>query len=246
MTVKGTEGIGLAYDNISTYYDELYNNGARTKNRSISVVKNRSSETESVYELGCGTGVVLEGYSDDYVIGGIDLSPGMIELAKRKLPEADLSVGDMSEMPNDRPWDVVISLFGAMNHSLDFDHWLRTFRRIHECLSDGGTFVLELQTCNYYKSIANSGMKIRPIGDSYYSVGYGDLEDGVIDCCSNFFKGDGSNIYSLTKSSFKKRCVDGELVMDELQDIFSDVRLEMECGITSADTIGSELYICTK
>lgn len=65
-----------------------------------------------VLEIGCGTGTNLELFADSGCeIAGIDLSPSMMDLAKKKLGDrADLRIGDASEMPfEDDSFDLVLS-----------------------------------------------------------------------------------------------------------------------------------------
>jgi ubiquinone/menaquinone biosynthesis C-methylase UbiE len=65
-----------------------------------------------VLEVGCGTGTNLELFADSGCeIAGIDLSPSMMGLAKKKLGDsADLRLGDASEMPfDDGSFDLILS-----------------------------------------------------------------------------------------------------------------------------------------
>jgi ubiquinone/menaquinone biosynthesis C-methylase UbiE len=65
-----------------------------------------------VLEIGCGTGTNLELFADSGCeIAGIDLSPSMMDLAKKKLGDrADLRLGDAAEMPfDDGSFDLVLS-----------------------------------------------------------------------------------------------------------------------------------------
>ena len=55
---------------------------------------------DRVLDVGCGAGVFLRLAADAGALGfGIDASAELIELARRRVPEADLRVGDMEALP---------------------------------------------------------------------------------------------------------------------------------------------------
>lgn len=65
-----------------------------------------------VLEVGCGTGTNLELFAEaGCEVSGVDLSPSMMDLARRKLGDrADLRLGDAAEMPfPDCSFDLVLS-----------------------------------------------------------------------------------------------------------------------------------------
>jgi SAM-dependent methyltransferase len=73
---------------------------------------------QRVLELGCGSGVFLRAAADlGAQVFGLDASEALIEIARRRVPEADLRVGDMQFLPyEDDSFDVVAgfnSLFFA-------------------------------------------------------------------------------------------------------------------------------------
>ncbi len=63
----------------------------------------------SVLEVGCGSGVFLRRAADaGATVAGLDASPQLIDLARERVPEADLRVGDMQFLPHeDDSFDVV-------------------------------------------------------------------------------------------------------------------------------------------
>lgn len=53
-----------------------------------------------VLDVGCGTGVFLRHAADRGAdVAGVDASEGLLELARTRLPEADLHQADMTELP---------------------------------------------------------------------------------------------------------------------------------------------------
>lgn len=69
-----------------------------------------------VFEVDCGDGsFLLPFYLNQYIVGGIDADPAMIELAIASMPDAIFQTGTASALDPAVPWDVVIcrSLAGA-------------------------------------------------------------------------------------------------------------------------------------
>jgi len=99
------------YRRIARFYDagvEPFNAALRRY-----VVKvARPEKGMKVLEVGCGTGTNLALFAErGCEVSGIDLSPSMLDLAKKKLgPSVDLRLGDASKMPfDDASFDMVVA-----------------------------------------------------------------------------------------------------------------------------------------
>ncbi len=98
------------YRRIAAVYDaavEPFNASLRRYVLKVS----QPAEGMKVLEVGCGTGTNLALFAEaGCEVSGIDLSPSMLELAKKKLGDrADLHLGDASAMPfDDGAFDLVV------------------------------------------------------------------------------------------------------------------------------------------
>src|SRR5665811_1048898 len=55
-----------------------------------------------ILDVGCGTGAQLAGYlGDGRELFGVDLSPSMLDQARRRLAEAHLHLGSAADLPFD-------------------------------------------------------------------------------------------------------------------------------------------------
>jgi SAM-dependent methyltransferase len=93
-----------------------------------------------VLDVGCGTGTFLGiAAARGATVAGIDAAEGMIEVARERVPEADLRVGDIEELPwDDGVFDVVAS-FIAVQYAADPAHGLVEMARVTK---PGGAVVL--------------------------------------------------------------------------------------------------------
>jgi ubiquinone/menaquinone biosynthesis C-methylase UbiE len=91
-------------------------------------------------EIGCGTGTHLRILAEEYgcVVSGIDASPGMLEQAGAKLPDADLRLGLAEELPfADGDFDA--ALMTLVVQHLDRR---RAFSEAHRVLGAGGRLLV--------------------------------------------------------------------------------------------------------
>lgn len=98
-----------------------------------------------ILDIGFGTGILTKKlYDDGYDISGIDFSEKMLEIAKEKMPEANLIRHDIREnLPKyilDQEFDFIISSY-AMHH-LNNDEKLRTLKELKSCLGLGGQIII--------------------------------------------------------------------------------------------------------
>ena len=64
----------------------------------------------SLLDVACGTGKHLEHLQHHYRVAGVDISPAMLDVARRRLPGVPLHVGDMVDFELGRTFDVVTCL----------------------------------------------------------------------------------------------------------------------------------------
>jgi ubiquinone/menaquinone biosynthesis C-methylase UbiE len=97
---------------------------------------------QRVLDLGCGTGVFLRAAADRGArVVGLDAAEGLLAVARERVPEADLHVGDMQELPfGDDGFDVVTgfsSLFFA-------DDMTRALSEACRVTKPGGTVLVQV------------------------------------------------------------------------------------------------------
>ncbi len=103
-------------------------------------------EWNSLLDAGCGTGAVISLLKEKYPgkkYTGIDLSPKMIDVAKRKNIGADFVCGDCENLPfGDNSFDVIICS-QSFHHYPDPEKFFSSVRRV---LKPGGRLILRDMT----------------------------------------------------------------------------------------------------
>lgn len=100
---------------------------------------------ESCLDLGCGTGVLCETlYEAGIRASGMDLSEGMIAIARENQPEIHYEVANMISYCPDERFDLVTCTGDALNHIVDLEDVEKIFRNVHTYLSPGGHFIFDI------------------------------------------------------------------------------------------------------
>lgn len=100
-------------------------------------------DNSAVLEAACGTGNYLSLLQRWYRISGFDLNECMLEIAKKKSPDADLFVSDMTNFSVEEPSDALLCLFS----SIAYLHTEQQLRSAALCfaraLRPGGILIIE-------------------------------------------------------------------------------------------------------
>jgi SAM-dependent methyltransferase len=107
-----------------------------------------------ILDLGCGSGVLLEaskGFAKEGI--GIDISPQMIAIAKRRLPQARLTIDDVlkADIP---PTDIVVLAGEILSYATAYSSFsqndLLTFlSRVHQALGPDGLLLFDILGTDY-------------------------------------------------------------------------------------------------
>jgi SAM-dependent methyltransferase len=104
-----------------------------------------------ILELACGTGRVLMPLArQGYQVTGVDVSPGMLEVARRKIAAENLAdritlvEQDMRKLDLDARFNLAFVAVNSFMHLLSTDDQLAALARIRHHLNPGGLLLLDL------------------------------------------------------------------------------------------------------
>jgi SAM-dependent methyltransferase len=114
----------------------------------LAVLRREGVRTGLVVDLGCGSGRFAHALGEaGYDVLGVDLSPAMIRLARKRAPRARFESGSLFST-NLPPCDAVTAIGEIVNYQFDAKHsraaLTRVFRKVHEALRPGGMFVFDV------------------------------------------------------------------------------------------------------
>jgi SAM-dependent methyltransferase len=138
-----------AYGDFAKYYDYLgWDKFARNAAiRLRSFIKLQRGHYETVLDFACGTGELEKCLEDTGIrFTGVDASPGMLKVARRKCPGVRFIRSDVGEVRLKRKFDLVLFLFDSANHMNSLSHLKRVFRNARRHLKKGGYFIFDIIT----------------------------------------------------------------------------------------------------
>jgi len=144
-----------AYREFARFYDAINGDPVETSLTILRHIEHYRPQADSVLELGCGTGAILAGLGSGLALTGLDLSPEMLEIARRRCPHARLHLDDMTTFSLREQFDVVLCVFDTLNHVSTFDGWKSLFERVSTHLVDGGIFIFDINTLGRFRRLAD-------------------------------------------------------------------------------------------
>ena len=157
-----------AYDLLARHYDAVTGDCATEAAFVDHVLSRARPRPVTVLEVACGTGGIIASLAGRYRVAGLDISPGMLAVARDKLPRGTpLHLADMSRFRLGVRFDAVICVYHGVNHLLGFPAWESFFDRAAEHLNDGGMLVFDLLTPGNLQNMASSPPMIQRFGRHY-------------------------------------------------------------------------------
>ncbi len=155
-----------AYERLSRVYDIDWRHAAEAYVPLLARLLGRAEERR-VLDLGCGTGLLaLELANWGHRVVGIDRSPSMIDVARRKAhgrSDIAFALGDIRRFDVGTGFDAAICTFDAINYVTEIAELRSMFRCVRDAIKDHGRFVFDFTTPTMYET-HHKGALHRTIG----------------------------------------------------------------------------------
>jgi SAM-dependent methyltransferase len=95
----------------------------------------------TILDLGCGSGEPVASHliRKGYKVTGVDSSPSLLDMCRRRFPEAEWLVGDMRELALRRRFDAILAWYSFFH--LHFDDQRAMFRRFADHSAPGAVLM---------------------------------------------------------------------------------------------------------
>ena len=103
----------------------------------------KRSDGTTLLDVACGTGVHLHYLKKAFEVEGLDRSAEMLALARERVPEVVLHLGDMADFDVGRRFDVVTCMFSSIAYVQTVEKLQATVRNFAHHLKPGGVLILE-------------------------------------------------------------------------------------------------------
>jgi len=169
------------YDSLAAHYDAVAGDGEAEAAfvhdliRQRRPVEPRRGRAATLLDVACGTGAIAASLARQdqggYRVSGLDISPGMLAVARAKLPAGTpLYQADMTSFRLDARFDAVVCAYQGVNHLLSFPAWESFFRCVYEHLNAGGVFVFDIATVGHLVRMAGLEKIVQQFGDNYLLI----------------------------------------------------------------------------
>src|SRR6266480_5255749 len=100
------------YDLFAPHYDAVTGDSASEAAFIDHILRRAHPRPVTLLEVACGTGGIIASLAGSYQVAGLDISPGMLAVARRKLPGGiPLYEADMSSFALNAKFDAVICVY---------------------------------------------------------------------------------------------------------------------------------------
>jgi SAM-dependent methyltransferase len=126
-------------------YDAVYSfkDYAQEAERVHELIEERRPGARTLLDVACGTGKHLEQLRRWYEVTGVDLDPGLLAVARERLPDVALHEGDMRSFDLGRRFDAVTCLFSSIGYTGDEEGLRAAIAALAAHLEPGGVLVVE-------------------------------------------------------------------------------------------------------
>jgi ubiquinone/menaquinone biosynthesis C-methylase UbiE len=134
------------YDRSAEIYDAIYsfkNYEKETAKLHELIQQHKRSPGNELLDVACGTGGHIAYLKRNYSVEGLDISPLMLRLARKKHPDVVFYRRDMTNFRLTKEFDVVTCLFSAIGHVKTRRRLDLAVRAMAHHLKPGGVLVVE-------------------------------------------------------------------------------------------------------
>ena len=127
------------------FYDAIYSfkDYSAEAERLHELVQARVPAARTLLDVACGTGAHLAELRRWYEVEGVDLDPGLLVVARERLPGVPLHEGDMADLDLGREFDVVTCLFSSIGYVRTHDGLMRATASLARHVAPGGVLIVE-------------------------------------------------------------------------------------------------------
>ena len=234
-----------AYDLLAPYYDAATGDAATETAFIESLIKDAHPNPVALLEVACGTGGIINSLTGRYQVAGLDISPGMLAVARDKLPEGTpLQLADMSRFELDARFDAVFCVYYGVNHLLSFSAWKGFFDCAYRHLNEGGVLVFDAFAMDDLAVIAGIPETVEQFGENDLRIRVRATGEATFDWEIAAAVQRNGKRESLTEV-IKTAAFPAGQIRDALSERFTDIRIiETDGGIS--ETGNRIWFVCTK
>src|SRR6516162_8880353 len=235
-----------SYEKLDRFYDGAM--GDRTEMASYihRLIRRHKPQARTLLELACGTGAILKILAKSYDVAGLDRSPQMLSLARKKLPRVRWYRKDMIRFDLATKFDVIICVFDSINHVLKFADWQKVFRNAARHLAHGGLFLFDINTEAKLERLINAPTRVHKFGRNLEFINVTGSRRGIANWNVRVFEHRRGNKYGLFEEDIKEISFPVNKIKAALRNQFTNVKVIDSLGRKPSTKSDRLYFICKK
>lgn len=234
------------YDKFSNFYDAVMGDRAKTADLLSDFIHENNPEAKNVLELACGTGAILKYLAKDYEVSGLDLSKGMLDVAKKEVPQAKLYQQSMVDFTIPEKFDVILCVFDSINHLIRFSDWKKLFVSAQKHLNEKGVFIFDINTEKKLERVIKETPGVREFDKNLMVMNVTDAGRGLSNWNVKVFEHKKGKSYELHEENISEVSFPNEKILDVLKPLYRSVKV-VDTDKTHPKKKGERLFfICKK
>ena len=213
------------YEKFGRFYDAVMGDRAESAALIHQLIQNHKPGAKSLLELACGTGAVMRHLAKHYEVSGLDISPKMLSVARKKAPETHFYQASMATFELDERFDVIICVFDSINHVLSFADWKRIFRRVARHLTKEGLFLFDINTERKLQRHIQEPPWVMPFDGNLLVMDITDAGHGVSNWNIKVFERQTKDSYRLFEEDIQEKSFPAARIREALLEKFEAVKI---------------------
>jgi SAM-dependent methyltransferase len=232
------------YAKLDRFYDTAM--GDRTEMASYirRLIRQHKPKAQTLLELACGTGAILKIHAKSYDVAGLDLSPQMLLLARKKLPNVRFYRKNMARFELATKFDVIICVFDSINHVLKFADWQKIFRNAARHLEEDGLFLFDINTEAKLKRLINAPTWVHKFGRNLEFINVTAGRRGIANWNIRVFEHRRGNKYGLFEEDIEETSFPVNKIRAALRNQFAVVKVVDALGRKHSSKSDRLYFIC--
>ena len=233
---------------LARHYDAVTGDSSTEAAFIDGVIRQANHRAVTLLEVACGTGSIIALLADRYHVSGLDISPGILAVAREKLPDGTaLYQADMSGFRLDTRFDAIICVYHGINHLLSFSAWKAFFACAHQHLNDGGVLIFDILTIDNLKMMASTPKVVQEFDENYLQITVQTADDAVFEWNIELFERQRGGGYKSLAEIIRTVSYPPEEIQEALAEGFINVGIIESDGSVVGDTGENRIwFVCTK
>jgi cyclopropane fatty-acyl-phospholipid synthase-like methyltransferase len=208
------------YDKFYKHYDAVMGDPKQKAVFLKSLIDKWHPKATTLMELACGTGAVLQYFAHNYDVSGVDLSKGMLSIAKKRLPKASFFRQDMTQFAVPGRLDVILCVYDSINHLVHFNDWQNVFARVKHHLNAKGVFIFDVNTVYKLDSLAKSPTWFHQFEKNYLAMSVQGKPHNLTNWNIKVFENVGRNKFRLYEENIQEKAFSASKIQHALRTHF--------------------------